>query len=115
MFIGVSCAYGSISAARLGVEFTARRYRIEDTKQHEPGNKTADVRLPGDLLALLAEGNRAKAEQRIQSHPHHQKEQQARVTKCRHQRQGRHPIRLTIARTIAPRFERTMRLKDKTH
>src|SRR6202050_1149091 len=71
--------------------------------------------LPCDLLTLLAERNRAKTKQRIKSHPSREEEQKTWVPKCRHQRQSRHPIGLTIARAVPPRFEGTARLKDKTH
>src|ERR1051326_1911414 len=52
----------SRSSARLAVELRLRHCRIERGKQQEAGDEAADMRLPGDLLPLLAERERAEAE-----------------------------------------------------
>src|SRR5580704_12306733 len=90
------------SATWLGIEFAARDGRVEGGEQNETRDKTADMRLPGDILVFIADRDGAESEQRIESHPDGQKGQEPRVAQGRKQRCGRHPVGRTVANALPP-------------
>ena len=59
------------------------RHRIEQRKQHQAGEKSADMRLPGDAGAVGADRNRSDAEDDVDAEPDRQKPQHARLRKAR--------------------------------
>ena len=63
------------------------RHRIEQRKQHQAGEKSADMRLPGDAGAFGADRNRPEAEDDVDAEPDGQKSEHARVAQCPGKRQ----------------------------
>src|ERR1051325_6261624 len=87
--------------------------RIEQWKRQQPGEKSADMRLPGDLLLAAVERERAHTEQDIESEPHRQERQHPRIAQHSAQRQSWYAVGL---RVVAPdRAERPGALKHETH
>ena len=46
------------------------RHRVVQRKQHQAGEKSADMRLPGHAGAVIADGNRPEAEDDVDAEPH---------------------------------------------
>src|SRR5258708_17653743 len=55
------------------------RYRIEQREQHQAGEKSADMRLPGDAGALRTDRNRTDPEDDVDAEPDRKKSKHARV------------------------------------
>src|ERR1700684_2984359 len=66
------------------------RDRIEQRKQQKTGQKTADMRLPGDADAFHADRNRSDAENDVDAEPDGEKGEHAAVAQGTPQRLRRH-------------------------
>ena len=69
----------ALRLARPGIALLLRHCRIEGVEQDQAGEETANMGLPGDLLPLFGDRQRAEAEQRIQSDPHREEDQKSRL------------------------------------
>src|ERR1035437_8754081 len=88
---------------------------IEPGKQNQAAEKAADMRLPDDHLVRLAAGRRKRpqSEQNINSEPHRQESEHARIAQHAGERVRRHAIGGGIA--LAPEAEWTAALERKSH
>jgi len=77
------------AAAGFGIEFGARRPRIKRVEQQQPGEKAANMGLPGDLLPCLGTHRHGtQAKKRIEPYPNHKEHQKPRIAQRRERAQG---------------------------
>src|SRR5581483_7596585 len=74
------------------VELSKIRRRIEPGKQQQPGEKAADMRLPGDDFIGARQRRRPQAEEEIQAKPDCQKGDHRRLAQRARERQRRHMV-----------------------
>src|SRR5262245_4418580 len=89
-----------------------RAHRIEQREQEQPGQKPADVRLPGDRLVTPRDRGRSDAEQQVQAEPNTDKGEYTWIAQYHRQRRGGNEVAFRIV--VAPAVERTARLKSKS-
>ena len=77
------------------------RNRIEQSEQHKPADETADMGLPGDGLVVAGDRDRTHPEQKIQSEPHRDECEDARIAQRIAKRQGRHLVAFLRCRRSA--------------
>src|SRR6202051_2742232 len=84
-----SAAVRRVGRRRIRSIFRGARYWVEQRKQHQARQETADMRLPGDAGAVGADRDRSDAEDDVDAEPDCEKAQHAAVAQGVRKRQCR--------------------------